>query len=264
LKNFIQKEYNIFLTALIFFTRIPVRLKEYREEWLNSSTKYISVVGWIVGGLGGGVFLLAHWLLPLSLAVIISIIFTIWLTGAFHEDGFADVCDGLGGGYSKEQILTIMKDSRTGAYGVIGMILILLTKYLALRAISPGMIPFILIGGHTLSRMMIPVLIRFAHYTRDADTSKVKPVGKKISAGELIFAIFTGLVVFLLLPSWLFVIILPVLILVTLLFRRMLVRQIGGYTGDTLGALQQIGEIVFYLCYLAIVKHYSELICLFT
>ena len=264
MKKYLIREKNLFLTSLVFFTRIPVKMKNYREEWLNSSTKYISIIGWIVGGMGSLVFLAAHWLLPFSLAVAISMIFTIWLTGAFHEDGFADICDGLGGGYSKEQILTIMKDSRTGAYGVVGMILMLLSKFLALHAVAPGMIPVVLLSGHTLSRMMVPTLIHTADYVRDIDTSKIKPVGKKIQTGEFVFALLTGLAVLFLLPSRIFLLSLPVLLLVYFLSRRMLIKQISGYTGDALGALQQISELVFYLAYLAIVKHYNDLIWLFT
>lgn len=93
-------------------------------------------------------------ILPLKVAVLLSMIASIWITGAFHEDGFADACDGFGGGYTKERILEIMKDSRIGAFGAIGIILLLILKFLLLSEINPMMIPIAIVSGHAISRLI--------------------------------------------------------------------------------------------------------------
>src|SRR5690606_8920596 len=123
----------LFFAALGFFTRIPVPAwVPWSPERLNHAARYFPLVGWVVGGVGAGAFLAFALVLPASLAVILSMAVTIRLTGAFHEDGWADTCDGLGGGWDKAQVLTIMKDSRIGSYGTVGVVLMLLAKAAAL------------------------------------------------------------------------------------------------------------------------------------
>ena len=110
-----KKQFRVLLTAIMFYTRIPVPATlEYSPERLNRATRYFPLIGWIVGGVGAGVFYGLSLILPLQVSVFLSMLATIFLTGAFHEDGFADFCDGFGGGYTREKILTIMKDSRIG------------------------------------------------------------------------------------------------------------------------------------------------------
>ena len=125
-----NKEWNIFKTALLFFTRIPVgRHSDWNQEYVDKATSYLPVIGLLVGGFGGLVFFGASCIFPQTVAIVLSMMATVLLTGAFHEDGFCDVCDGFGGGYTKEQRLSIMKDSRSGAYAVIGATLLLLLKF---------------------------------------------------------------------------------------------------------------------------------------
>src|SRR3569833_79355 len=125
-----KRETKIFFTALMFFTRIPCpKWVDHSEEYLNKSSKYFPVVGIIVGSISALIFWLFQLFFPVEIALIFSIIASILTTGAFHEDGFADVCDGFGGGWTKDKILLIMKDSRVGAFGVIGLISILAGKY---------------------------------------------------------------------------------------------------------------------------------------
>ena len=112
-----KKEVQIFLTAVMFYTRIPVpSWVNHDADYLNKATKYFPLIGWIVGIIAVLVFVGANYLFNPSIAIIISMAASVLLTGAFHEDGFADVCDGFGGGWTKEKILMIMKDSRVGAY----------------------------------------------------------------------------------------------------------------------------------------------------
>ncbi len=243
-----RRQLNIFLNALMFYTRIPVPGDlPYSEEMLNRSTRYFPFIGWIVGGIGAALFYGLQFVFPLELAILLSMVATILVTGAFHEDGFADFCDGFGGGYSRERILAIMKDSRIGSYGSIGLVGMLATKFMALKAIEPEQIPVILLAGHSLSRLM-PVLVIFtSEYSREDATSKSKPIGKKGKISDLVLALFFGLAFLIFMPLVYSLTILPLLLLTMLIFRRDIIREIGGYTGDCLGALQQIVEAEFYL-----------------
>ena len=243
-----KKQLHIFLNAVMFYTRIPVpRNLPYSDEMLNRSTRYFPFIGWMVGGIGSGIFYGLQFVFPVNLAILLSMIATIFITGAFHEDGFADFCDGFGGGYTKEKILTIMKDSRIGTYGSIGLVGMLSVKFLSLTAVDLKLIPLILVSGHALSRLM-PVLVIFAsEYARADLESKSKPIGKKGKTTDLLIAIFFGLFWLAFLPLVFSAIIVPALLLVTVVFRRYIVGKLGGYTGDCLGALQQLSEVIFYL-----------------
>ncbi|MCW0481564.1 adenosylcobinamide-GDP ribazoletransferase [Gaoshiqia sediminis] len=246
-----RTQLNLFLTALMFYTRIPVpKTLEYSPERLNRSTRYFPLIGLIVGGLGAAVFYGLVQLFPVSLSVFLSMLATILLTGAFHEDGFADFCDGFGGGYTREKIFTIMKDSRIGTYGTIGLIGMLATKFLALQALPVYTVPLALVAGHAFGRLM-PVLVIFtSQYSREDELSKTKPIGKRGRNSDLLLAVFFGLVPAALFPWQLMAVVLPVSLLITFLFKKYIERKIGGYTGDCLGALQQIIEVLFYLCLL--------------
>ena len=110
-----KRELRLFFTALTFFTRIPCAALGSQEEQDSShAAKYLPLVGIIIGAIAAGVYFAAHHFFPQEIAVLASMAASLWLTGAFHEDGLADAADGLGGGWSKEQILTIMQDSRRG------------------------------------------------------------------------------------------------------------------------------------------------------
>jgi len=243
-----RKQLHIFLNAIMFYTRIPVpKNLPYSDELLNRSTRYFPFIGWILGGIGAAVFCGLQFVFPPELAILLSMLVTIFVTGAFHEDGFADFCDGFGGGYTKEKILTIMKDSRIGTYGSVGLVGMLATKFMSLHSIDVATVPLILLGGHTLSRLMPILAIYSSEYSRDDATSKTKPIGKKGKSFDFVLALFFGLAFLAFLPLTFSLAILPVLVLTTFIFRRYITRKIGGYTGDCLGALQQIAEVEFYL-----------------
>lgn len=247
-----QKQLHIFLNAIMFYTRIPVpKNLPYSDQMLNQATRWFPFIGWIVGGIGAGVFYGLQFIFPPELAILLSMLVTIFITGAFHEDGFADFCDGFGGGYTKEKILTIMKDSRIGTYGSIGLIGMLATKFMGLHSIDVAMVPLILVAGHALSRLMPVVVIFTSEYARADLESKSKPIGQKGKPIDLLVAIFFGLFWLTFLPLLFSAIIVPVLLLVTVVFRKYITGKLGGYTGDCLGALQQISEVLFYLAWVA-------------
>lgn len=238
-------EFKLFFTALAFFTRIPcTRWAGHTEDDLNRAARYFPLVGIIVGLVAAAVYLAARQVFPQEMAVLASMAATLWLTGAFHEDGLADAADGLGGGWDKEQALTIMRDSRLGSYGGLALMMALLGKFQALAHLAPAMIPAILVAGHALSRFCAVLVISTQQYVRAS--GKAKPLATRLSKGGLVLAAACGLAPLALLAPYQLWALVPVA-LVWLWFSRMLQRRLGGYTGDCLGAMQQLCELAFYL-----------------
>ncbi|KAA1242799.1 adenosylcobinamide-GDP ribazoletransferase [Aquimarina sp. RZ0] len=251
-----KEEIHIFFTALQFFTRIPCpKWIDHHPAYLQKSSKYFSLIGILVGGIGAITFYAASYICSLEIAILLSMVATIYTTGAFHEDGFADVCDGFGGGWTKNKILVIMKDSRLGTYGTIGILLILAVKYSALRETEVFYIPFVLISGHSLSRFIATTLIFTHPYVRDTDDSKAKPAAKNMSLSMLFISGFFGVIPLLLFKNfWIFLVLIP-MYLSKIFLAAKFERWIGGQTGDCAGAVQQLSEVVFYLTVTIIWKY---------
>ena len=246
----------LFFIALQFFTRVPIpRWVGFEPDWLHHASRYFPAVGLVVGVLCAAVYAMAGWLWSPVIAVLMSTIAGIWLTGAFHEDGFADTCDGFGGGITPQRVLEIMTDSRIGAYGAIGIGLLLALKCATLASLPPQAVLAALLVAHPLSRLASTVLIwRLAYVKQEG---KAKPLAQKMSSGELLIAAVTGALPMgvLYFTGWLswqaIVAGLLAVSLITAWLARMFVRRIGGYTGDCLGAVQQVSEVAFYLALLA-------------
>lgn len=234
----------LFLLALSFYTRIPCSQSlDYKQ--LPQATVYLPLVGWLVGGIMASSFYLADLLWSQITAVILAFIMGIFLTGALHEDGFADVCDGFGGGWGKQRILEIMKDSTIGVYGVLGLVLILLLKISLLGVMLPAAVPLVLVVGNSISRLPPLLLMKRYNYARNND-SKSSGAVYKPNLHELAGATAIALLPLALLPVLCVLAIIPVLA-VNWYLGSYFYRHIGGYTGDCLGASQQIAETVFYL-----------------
>ncbi len=250
-----RAQVELFFIALGYFTRIPVPgWVAWAPERLTHAARWLPLVGWVVGGAGAASLLLFAQFLPASLAVILSMAVTIRLTGAFHEDGFADACDGLGGGWDKAQVLAIMKDSRIGSYGAIGLVLMLLANAAALielAAASPATAATALFVAHALSRLAATAVLHALPYARSDDSSKAAPVVKRLDRTDLLIAAACGL-----LPAFVLLAPLPALAalslaaLLTVWLARLFLRRLGGHTGDLLGAVQQVTELA---CYVGIV-----------
>jgi len=247
-----KKELNIFFTALMFFTRIPVPKNiDHGSGMLQKSARYFSWVGIVVGSIGATAFFLTGTIFSTPLAIAFSTLATILATGAFHEDGFADSCDAFGGGWTKEKILTIMKDSRLGTYGVVGLMGMLSFKFLLLMELSNNisLIQFlcIMIAAHSSSRFMAVTVMQQYQYVQNMDTGKSKPLAdKKLTATELTIAITGALIPFCFLPAAYLLSFVPVAI-TRWYAGNYFYKWIGGYTGDCLGATQQICETIFYV-----------------
>jgi len=254
-----QKEWKYFLLALGFFTRIPVpSFIDFQKSDLNYSAKYFPLIGIIVGLVGAGSFALSTQFLPQNIALLISMASTIYLTGAFHEDGLADSADGLGGGWHREQMLTIMQDSRLGAYGAVALFLMLFAKFQVLNALNSYFVPFTLIAGHALSRLSAVYIMASLSYTKSE--GKAKPLATKISMLDLLVANVFGLLPFFvivglllmnnhsptIIVKFVFMTSIPAL-LSWFWWQHKIHKWLGGYTGDTLGAMQQITELAFYV-----------------
>ena len=234
----------LFLLALTFYTRLPGLISlDYAK--LPQAVVYLPLVGWLVGGITAAGFYLTNLLWPQLTSVILALIIGVLLTGAFHEDGFADVCDGFGGGWGKQRILEIMKDPHVGVYGVIGILLIFLLKISLLGSMLPSVVPLVLLAGNSISRLPPLLLMRKYDYTRIHD-SKVADAVYKPNLQELSVASAIALLPLALLPALLALALIPVLA-VSWYLGRYFHRSIGGYTGDCLGASQQIAETVYYL-----------------
>ena len=255
-----QKEWRYFLLAVGFFTRIPVpSFADFQEAELNHSVKYFPLVGLLVGFIGALSFYLASLILPQTIAVLISMAATIYATGAFHEDGLADSADGMGGGWKREQVLAIMQDSRLGTYGAAALFFVLMAKFQLLTAMHSDMVLLALICGHALSRLCAVWLMRALPYVKSS--GKSKPLATQVSTHSLWTANLFGLLPLIILIGLIFVatsgywqmVVLYVLLVFIAVgaawywWYCMLVRKLGGYTGDTLGAMQQMTEIAFYL-----------------
>jgi adenosylcobinamide-GDP ribazoletransferase len=247
-----KKELRILFTGIMFLTRLPVpRSIDHSDDYLRQAPRYFPVVGWIVGGCCGVVFWLLERLVSVEIAVVASMVTGLLITGCFHEDGFADVCDGMGGGWTKEKILLIMKDSRIGAYGAIGLVMILLSKFALLQHLAPSFIT-ILLAAHTISRLMPVLVMKTGVYAADPDQSKAKPLaGPGMSVSTLVTAVLLSLpplfLPFFTLHPWIYAVVLAPPLLITFLMYRWFSKWIGGYTGDCLGSIQQVTEIVIYL-----------------
>jgi adenosylcobinamide-GDP ribazoletransferase len=238
-------QFNLMLIALTFFTRIPVRRGlDFSQDKLNRSSRYFSLVGWLVGAVCATSYYLANYFFSVDISIILSMLVGVFLTGSFHEDGLADTCDGFGGGWKKEDKLKIMKDSRLGTYGAVGLWFVLTLKYTALLHVESVVLALLL--AHPFSRSLSSGLIYFLPYVVDDERSKIKPLAQKQQFSDWVICLLIGTVGLVIVPQ-LFVSVLICTLLLLLFLKYFFKKQIGGFTGDTLGATQQLSEIMIYL-----------------
>jgi adenosylcobinamide-GDP ribazoletransferase len=262
--NTLIRETRLFLLALQFFTRVPVtgRLAAwvgYTPALMHASARHYPLVGAGVGAVAAAVLLGAAAVWPLPVAVGLSMAATVWMSGGFHEDGLADTCDGLGGTVGRERALLIMKDSRLGTYGALGLIGVLGLKATALHGLASvdvAQAALALVWAHALSRVVPVVTLKLLPYAGDAEHAKAKPMAQQVSAGGLAVALGWGVVACGAALSagvtWAtLAAALAGVALMTAFCVRWYRQRLGGYTGDTLGAAQQLTELAAYLGWLA-------------
>jgi adenosylcobinamide-GDP ribazoletransferase len=256
-----KHELRLFFIALQFFTRVPIpRWVGFEPSWLNACARHFPLVGFCIGAVAAAVLWAGHLLFTPAVAVLLSMAASVVLTGAFHEDGWADTCDALGGAVGRERALVIMKDSRIGSYGAVGLVLMLGLKAAATLALPLAWAIAAVLFAHTASRFAPVLLIRFLRYGGDVEHAKAKPLAQQISVTGLAVAalwvllIAVGLVVWQ--PAWLTAMSVSVLtaLLGVLWCARWFQKRLGGYTGDTLGASQQITEVLILLSWVAALR----------
>lgn len=252
-------------TTLALLSRLPITGPgaDLDGGALSRSVRAFPLAGVLIGLIGAVAFALASWLsLPGLLAAVIAVAATILATGAMHEDGLSDVADGFGGGADRDSKLAIMRDSRTGSYGALALILSVLLRVLALYAIAEplmalgdtgeagALVAGALISAHAVSRGVLPVVMYRETLARDS--------GLAFAAGQpeqdsVLWSLGLGaLIALLALGLWTGVIAFVFAGLVALAMTGLARRQIGGYTGDVLGAVQQLTEIAMLLAIVAL------------
>jgi len=236
------------LAALIFFTRIPFwRIADIPKEYYKNVVVYWPAVGWLTGGISCLVLYTAAQILPFAVAVILMFIVRILITGALHDDGLADFCDGFGGGTSREKILAIMKDSHIGTYGVIGLIFYYLTTITLLQSLPLTLACTSVLAGDAWSKCCAARLIDFLPYARKKEEAKNKLIYNNMKITERIISLLLGLIPLLALschPVYITAAIMPVLASAMLIV--LMKRRINGYTGDCCGATFLISELMFF------------------
>ncbi|TGK52864.1 adenosylcobinamide-GDP ribazoletransferase [Leptospira bouyouniensis] len=265
--NFILLEIRLFFVCMSFLTRIPSPgWVSFKEEWLHQSIKYSPTVGILLGSLQLFVFLIFQFLFGTTISFTISVGFLLILTGAFHEDGFSDFCDGIGGGWKREDILRIMKDSRVGSFGAVGISLLVLLKVLGVSEsfqlyekngfnfMLNAKIQFQLlsvwlyfVSAHSFSRFLSVFMMKLLPYAKEEGYAK--PMAKEITWPQILFASLFGVIPYLTLvylhPNFLFSLfcIIPSYVYMFSLMKR----WIQGFTGDCLGAVQQVIETCIWI-----------------
>ncbi len=239
--NRVRDELVLFLSAAGFLTRLPMPgWVGWADDRMIRASRYFAAVGALVGLAGGLVWWLAGQVAPGAVAAGLALAAMIWLTGALHEDGLADCADGLGGGKSGPQALEIMRDSRVGSYGALALVFSVGLRWAALAALAPGwgMLALVLAGG--IGRAAMVPATALASYARR------EGLGGSLAGGagviEVAAALGTALVLGII-GGWPGLLALGLALAVTGGFLLYLVRRVGGYTGDGLGAIAQLGEI---------------------
>ena len=250
----LRNELSLFFIAMGFFTRIPMPTWiEVDNVSLNKANRYFALVGVLVGIISAIVYALSIQILPMSISILFAMFSSIIVTGAFHEDGLADTADGFGGGWTIADKLRIMKDSNIGTYGAVTLILTLVLKFTVLfelAKISESLVIPALILAHCLSRLVSASIIFTDNYVSESETSKSKSLAKKQSLNDLLILLLTGVLALILSNTGASIVLIMGLIILRYLLVLFFRKQIRGYTGDTLGATQQISEL---LCYLILV-----------
>lgn len=250
--------FNNLIASVAFFTRLPIhRFYIPPKESFSKVLPFATVAGWIVGLFSAAIWWMAFQILPLQIAIIVAVLATVIFTGALHEDGLADFADGFGGGYTKERILAIMKDSQIGTYGVIALILLFAMRIGILSSISISKIPGLLIVGAVVGRYVGVLLPSLLPYARTVEASKIQVGLVPLTWLQLLVATAIAL-----LSSWYFfgvasLVAFAVAVLTLPATSFYIRKKIGGYTGDCCGMLIVVAEVAWSIAILGLQKfHY--------
>jgi len=247
------------MNALRFMTIIPVPSSDAANapDWLSRCAKYFPVVGIGIGLASAVVLLLADRLWSPVVASLLAVAASIAITGALHEDGLADTADGLGGGASIEKRLAIMKDSRIGTYGTPALVFSISLRVTALADMPAWTAAAALISAHAAARITPVFVMNALPYAGDTAAMKVSYIDAPVSAHDRRFALIVVLCALLPLAFVSVLSVIAGLLLAAALAAAATLwarQRINGYTGDVLGAIEQMFEIGFLLGVVAVVR----------
>ncbi len=239
------------LAALTLFTRLPLwRLCDIEAEHYKHVVPLWPLAGWLTGGIMSMAYFLCDVAgLPAGVCVAAALISRVMLTGALHEDGFADFCDGFGGGSTRERTLQIMKDSHIGTYGVLGLVLyyLLLWNVLTfLMPLSPCSAMLFLVAD-PVCKMISSFIIYFLPYARKESEAKIQTVYSRSSVIEIITSVLLGMLPMAVFYDKAFWPSLAASAIAALCLFAYMRHRIQGYTGDCCGATFIITETIFYI-----------------
>ena len=252
--------YDRIWASFIFFTRLPFwRLHEPPQACYKTVVEHWPLVGWLTGGVMAAILYFGSMVMPYLVAVIAAIVVRMLVTGALHEDGLADFLDGFGGGgRDRQRILDIMKDSRIGTYGVLGLVCYELLLGATLFSLTPEMAAFTILAADPFSKMVTSQLVMMLPYARKEEDAKSKTVYRKMEWKAGVSLAIQGLLpmagfLFLTRLPWTMIIFLPCLVMY---FLYLLIRQrLQGYTGDCCGAVCLLVELTACLVVCSLVTH---------
>ncbi|MET3790007.1 adenosylcobinamide-GDP ribazoletransferase [Aquamicrobium terrae] len=232
--------------CLAFFTRLPLPHLDFRDRTLADAIWAAPIAGLAVAIFASAAYALGGWLgLPSGPAAALALAVAMLMTGCLHEDGLSDVADGFGGGSTRERKLEIMRDSRIGSYGTAALVVSLLLRWSALAALAgPAQVFAALIAAHCASRALPAALM---HVLPPARADGLSASAGTVSQESALLGAGIGAVSLLVLGLGAALAALILLVLLIVGFAALCRRQIGGQTGDTAGALQQLGEIAILL-----------------
>ena len=246
--------YRSLLVAVQFLTRLPTPRVDLGDETernriLGRSVAFFPMVGALIGAMTGATMLLAGRLWPIGLAVVIGLVFEALLTGAFHEDAVADFCDAFGGGWTRDDILRILKDSRVGSFGALGLGLAVALRGGAIASLEADRFFAAVMASATLGRWAILPAMWVLPPVADRE-SLSRDIGRQIGAKRLALgtamAVPGSLWLALLSPGRVAIAIAAVLLLIAWLVRYV-GRRLGGINGDSLGFLCYGSQIIVLL-----------------
>ncbi len=249
------------LAAFIFFTRLPFwRIANVPKEYYERVVPLWSMTGWLTGCVMAGIFCITSLFLPTSISIIAAIISRIFITGALHEDGYADFCDGFGGGTSRERVLEIMKDSHIGSYGVIGLTVYYILIFSLISNLPTHIIPYAFISADAYSKFLCSNIINFLPYARKENEAKNKIIYNRMTVLDKLISAFFGLSpFFLFMRNFSLLIPMTVSAFSAIVLFKMMRKKIQGYTGDCCGAAFVISEAVFYIALVAVCQSSKEI-----
>ncbi|MBA7495782.1 Adenosylcobinamide-GDP ribazoletransferase [subsurface metagenome] len=241
-----------FLAALQFLTIIPLPWRrKVSPEDLARSTGYFPVVGVIIGLLLAGLNWLLGWFLPMAVVHVLLIVFLAVISGALHLDGLADTCDGIAGGKTPEERWQVMRDSRVGSFGIVGVCCLLLVKYISLNNVPETLLMATLVLMPVVSRWAMVYAIFVYPYAKPSGLGKVFKQG--VNWLKFVMATLIALAVAVILARLAGLAIMVGIWIIVVIMATYLKRKFSGLTGDTYGAINEVAEVCVLLlvCLLA-------------